>query len=225
MTVGLLHALYAYQGIYKAPAELADEAARIEIEILGKPIGRQDQYAAAFGGFNFIEFLPDQGGVRVEPIISPPDTLRVVQRSLLLFFTGRQRSADGVLREQRAAVEDGSAVEALKRMRDLAHALRERLGHGDAHALGETLHENWQLKRRLVGGITDETVDGWYDRAMEAGAAGGKLLGAGGGGFLLVAAPPERHPNIRAALADLREVGIRFSARGTHISVLDRSML
>src|SRR5919197_1301949 len=100
VTVGLLNALYAYQGVYKAPAQLAEEAAIIEIDLLGKPIGRQDQYAAAVGGFNFIEFLPRGGGVRVEPIICPPETLKRVQRSLLFFFTGRQRSADGPIREQ-----------------------------------------------------------------------------------------------------------------------------
>lgn len=225
VSVGLLNALYAFQGIYKSPAQLAEEAARIEIEILGKPIGRQDQYAAAFGGFNFIEFLPKGGGVRVEPIVCPHETLRLIQRSLLLFYTGRQRSADDVLREQRAAVEDGSAVAALTKMRDLAHDLRERLGKGDAGGLGEALHENWELKRRLTGGISDDEVDTWYEQALERGATGGKLLGAGGGGFLLLTVPPERQPAVRAALSELREVGIRFSARGTHISVLARESL
>src|SRR5215217_119454 len=114
VTVGLLNALYAFQGVYKAPVQLAEEAARIEIEILGKPIGRQDQYAAAVGGFNFIEFLPNAGGVRVEPFVCPPDTLMRLQRSLLLFYTGNQRRAEDVLRGQRDAVQNGHAVEALK---------------------------------------------------------------------------------------------------------------
>jgi D-glycero-alpha-D-manno-heptose-7-phosphate kinase len=222
VTVGLLNALYAFQGIYKPPMRLAEEAARIEIEILGKPIGRQDQYAAAVGGFNFIEFLPKGGGVRVEPVICPRDTLKQLQRSLLLFYTGRQRSADDVLQGQRDAVANGSAVVALQRMRDLAWDLRERLGSGDVDALTRSLSENWELKRSLAEGISDEEVDRWHETALGAGATAGKLLGAGGGGFLLLVVPPERQSSVRAALGDLREVPLRFSARGTHIAVLGR---
>jgi D-glycero-alpha-D-manno-heptose-7-phosphate kinase len=103
--------------------------------------------------------------------------------------------------------------------------LRDRLGAGDAESLGELLHRNWELKRGLTSGITDETLDGWYESAMEAGATGGKLLGAGGGGFLLMSAPPAKHDAVRRALRDLREVPVRFSARGTHITVLTRDGL
>ena len=220
VTVGVINALYAYQGIYKSPLELADEASRIEIEILGKPIGRQDQYAAAVGGFNLIEFLPRGGGVRVEPLVCPPDTLKRIQRSLVLFYTGRQRSADQLLTEQRRAVEDGRAVEALKQMRDLAYELRGRLAAGDAGAVGEFLHANWELKRTLVGGISDEQVNEWYEGGRAAGADGGKILGAGGGGFLLLVGSPDRHDAIRAALSHLREVPIKFTARGTHIAFI-----
>lgn len=223
VTVGLLNALYAFQGVYKPPVQLAEEAAQIEVEVLRKPIGRQDQYAAAVGGFNFIEFVPRGGGVRVEPIVTQPTTLKRIQRSLLLFYTGRQRQADGVLREQRRATEEGVAVETLKRMRDLAHELRERLGAGDADALGRLLHENWELKRTLTGNVSDSEVDRWYERALAAGAAGGKLLGAGGGGFLLIAGPPERHEEVRAALTELRELPLKFAARGTHISFIGQT--
>jgi len=223
VTVGLLNALYAFQGIYKAPLQLAEEASRIEIELLGKPIGRQDQYAAAVGGFNLIEFLPRGGGVRVEPVICQAAEFKRIQRSLLLFYTGRQRSASDVLTEQRGAVREGTTLEALKRMRDLAYELRDRLGAGDVDALGPLLHENWELKRGLAGGISDDTVDRWYDLALQSGATGGKILGAGAGGFLLVLAPPERQAAVRSALPDLREVPLRFSAQGTHISVLGRS--
>src|SRR5919108_2498135 len=147
VTVGLLNALYAFQGVYKPPLELAEEAARIEIEVLGKPIGRQDQYAAAVGGFNYIEFLPRGGGVRVEPVVCSADTFKRLQRSLLMFYTGRQRSADGSLHKQRQAVQNGQAVDALIRMRDLAYEFRERLARGDVDALGGLLDEDWQLKR------------------------------------------------------------------------------
>lgn len=222
VTVGVLNALYAFQGVYRPPLRLAEEAGSIEIEVLGKPIGLQDQYAAAVGGFNFIEFLPRGGGVRVEPIVCPPDTLRQLQRSLLLFYTGRARSAAGVLDGQRKATQDGGATDALKRMRDLAFELRERLGAGDVDALPSLLAENWDLKRALADGISDETVDDWYERARQVGAAAGKLLGAGAGGFLLFVAPPERHDAIRGALPELRDVPLRFAARGTHIAVLGR---
>jgi D-glycero-alpha-D-manno-heptose-7-phosphate kinase len=223
VTVGLLNALYAFQGVYKAPVQLAEEAARIEIEVLGKPIGRQDQYAAAVGGFNLIEFLPNSGGVRVEPVVCASETFKKLQRSLLFFYTGRQRSAEDVLDEQRRAMGNEQKVDALKKMRDLAYELRERLAGGDADALGRLLHENWTLKRGLASGISNDAVDGWYERALDAGAAGGKILGAGGGGFLLLAAPPDSQDAVRAQLAELRELPLRFSARGTHIAVFERS--
>ena len=223
VTVGLLNALYAFQGVYKSPVQLAEEAARIEIEVLGKPIGRQDQYAAAMGGFNLIEFLPRGGGVRVEPIVCALETFKKLQRSLLFFYTGRQRSADQVLDGQRSAVRNGLVVEALKTMRDLAYELRERLVAGDVDALGRLLHENWTLKQSLANGISNDSLNGWYKRALGAGAVGGKVLGAGGGGFLLLATPPERQDAVRAQLGDLRELPLRFSARGTHIAVFERS--
>jgi D-glycero-alpha-D-manno-heptose-7-phosphate kinase len=220
VTVGLLNALYAFQGIYKSPLQLAEEAARIEIEILGKPIGRQDQYAAAVGGLNFIEFLPRGGGVRVEPVISSRETFKRLQRSLLMFYTGRQRSADSSLHHQRQAVQNGRAVDALVTMRNLAYEFRERLAHGDVDALGPLLDQNWQLKRRLADGISSSEIDGWYERARAAGAVGGKLLGAGAGGFLLLFAPPERQDAVRASLSELRELPLRFAAHGTQISML-----
>ncbi|PYR87515.1 MAG: GHMP kinase [Acidobacteria bacterium] len=225
VTVGLLNALYAFQGVYKSPPRLAEEASEIEIEILGKPIGRQDQYAAAIGGLNLIEFLPNGGGVRVEPIVLPPGTLKGLHRSLLLYFTGRDRAAEQVLEGQGAAIRDGAAVPALQTMRDLAYELRDRLSAGDADAVGELLHRNWELKRSLVDGLSDAEIDGWYDAAREAGAIGGKLLGAGAGGFFLVFAPPERHTAIRGALSHLREVPFRFASRGTQISLLDDGSL
>jgi D-glycero-alpha-D-manno-heptose-7-phosphate kinase len=223
VTVGLLNALYAFQGVYKSPLQLAEEASRIEIDILGKPIGRQDQYAASIGGLNLIEFLPRDGGVRVEPVICSHDTIQRLHRSLLLFYTGRQRSADQVLQEQNAAIRNGRVTAALEQMRDLAYELRERLGFGDPDAVGDLLQRNWELKRSLVDGLSDPEIDGWYDDALTAGATGGKLLGAGAGGFFLVAAPPDRHGRIRAALQSLREVPLRFAARGTHIALLEDS--
>jgi D-glycero-alpha-D-manno-heptose-7-phosphate kinase len=225
VTVGLLNALYAFQGVYKPPLQLAEEAATIEIDILGKPIGRQDQYAAAVGGFNLIEFLPHGGGVRLAPIIAPHETFKRLQRSLILLYTGVQRSADGALDKQRGAIRNGRAVEALSRMRDFAYEFRDRLAEGDVDALGGLLHENWELKRGLADGISSRDVDAWYERARAAGAVGGKILGAGAGGFLLLFAPVERQDAVRAALSELRELPLRFSAQGTQLSVVGQSDL
>lgn len=222
VTVGLLNALYAYQGVFRSAVDLAEEASHIEIDVLGKPIGRQDQYAAAHGGFNFIEFMPHGGGVRVEPIVCPPKTLERLHRSLLMFYTGRQRAASDVLSGQRQAIVEGSATKALLGMRDLAYELREVLGRGAVEEIGSLLDRNWELKRSLVDGLSDAQVDAWYASARAAGAGGGKLLGAGAGGFLLIMASPEKQPAVRTALADLREVPFHFAARGTQITLLER---
>jgi D-glycero-alpha-D-manno-heptose-7-phosphate kinase len=222
VSVGLLNALYAFQGIYKAPLELAEQAAHIEIDVLGKPIGKQDQYAAAAGGLSFIEFPKGGSGVRVEPLVCPGDTLRRLQRSLLLFYTGNQRPADTVLREQHAAIESDVSLSALQAMRDLAYELRERLVAGDADALGRLMAANWELKRTLASGVTNDDVDRWFDAALGAGATGAKLLGAGGGGFFLACGPPHTHDAIRRALEELREVPLRFAARGTHITLFEQ---
>ncbi len=221
VTVGLLLALYGYQGVYKSSFELAEEAAEIEISTLGKPIGRQDQYAAAVGGFNMIEFLKGSDGVRVEPLITPAGTLERLHRSLMLFYTARQRFAAGVLAGQRAAIQDGSALDALGQMRDLAYELRAALGRGESEALGPILDRNWQLKRNLSEGVTDAEIDAWYKQAMEAGARGGKLLGAGSGGFLLLVVPEDRQASVRSALRELREVPFSFAARGAQVEFLD----
>ena len=188
--VGLLLALYGFQGIYKSAFDLAEEASEIEITTLGKPIGRQDQYASAVGGFNLIEFMRDGGGVRVEPIITPPGTLERLHRQLMLFYTARTRAASDVLSGQRDAINAGIAIDALQEMRDLAYRFRDALGRGDADALAAVLGRNWELKRTVASGVSDSQIDGWYDRALEAGAVAGKLLGAGAGGFLLFVVPP-----------------------------------
>jgi D-glycero-alpha-D-manno-heptose-7-phosphate kinase len=216
VTVGLLNALFAYQGVYKSPIELAEEASRIEIDVLGKPIGRQDQYATAIGGLNLIEFLPNGGGVRVEPLVCPPRTIERLHRSLLFYYTGTHRGSDEILHEQVRGIESENSTEALLEIRDLAYELRTHLASGD-HEIGALLHRNWELKKTLATGVTSERIDSLYDRARAAGATGGKILGAGGGGFLLVVAPPERQPAIRQELASLREVPVHLAARGTQI--------
>jgi D-glycero-alpha-D-manno-heptose-7-phosphate kinase len=221
VTVGLLNALYAHQGVRKAPLELAAEAAQIEIDLLGKPVGKQDHFAAALGGFNFIEFLP-QGRVRAEPLVCPPGTLERIHNSMLLFYTGKQRAADMILTGQRQAILDGRAVAPLKAIRDMAYELRDALGNGEADRIGDIMHKNWELKRSLAEGISNPEIERFYESGRAQGATGGKLLGAGGGGFLLLIVPPEHQAAVRSALEELREVPVNFALRGTQIMYLDR---
>lgn len=222
VTVGLLNALFAHQGILKPPAELAEEAARIELEVLGKPIGRQDQWAAAYGGLQFLRFGA-RGSVDREPVVISREALLELDRSLLLFWTGGTRSADPILGELERSATEPSVARSLCRMRDLAVELHRELGAGaDPAVVGERLRENWKLKRSLPGGVTNPAIDAWHDRAIEAGATGGKLLGAGGAGFLLFFAPRASQNAVRAALSDLRELPFRFAQRGSSIVLLDR---
>jgi D-glycero-alpha-D-manno-heptose-7-phosphate kinase len=211
----VLIALYAYKGQIVSAKNMAEQACRIEIEILGKPIGKQDQYAAAFGGMNYLRFNPD-GSVDVEPVPATPETMQELSRHLLLFYTEQQRDADGILKRQSEGTKDRMPV--LRAMRDLAHEMRVALGGGRGlDEFARLLHEGWELKRSLGFGITMEKVDAWYAQARKLGARGGKLLGAGGGGFLLLYAPPERHNLIRDALGRPRELTFGIDRRGGRI--------
>jgi D-glycero-alpha-D-manno-heptose-7-phosphate kinase len=221
VTIGLLNALYSYQGVYKSPVQLAEEAAQIEIEVLGKPIGKQDHYAAALGGFNFIEFLPG-GGVRAEPLVCPPGTLERLHSYMLLFYTGKQRAATDILRTQREAILDGRAIEPLMAIRDMAYELRDAIGAGQPDRAGDIMDRSWDMKRTLATGVSSPEIDELYAMGRAHGATGGKLLGAGGGGFLLLIAPPEKHAAICGALGRLQEVPVNFAMRGTQIMYLDR---
>lgn len=221
VTVGTLNALYAYQGIQKPTEELAREACRIEIEVLGKPIGKQDQYAAALGGINLIEFRQD-GSVVSDPVVAPREVFSSFHRSLLLFYTGGARgSGDGVLERQDKASGDGVNTEAMLEMRGLAYEMRELLQSGDIAAIGKLLDRNWELKRSSAPGTTTDEIDALYGKAIDAGAWGGKLLGAGGGGFFLICAPEDSHTTIRAALNGYRETPFRFAGRGSHLLLLE----
>jgi D-glycero-alpha-D-manno-heptose-7-phosphate kinase len=151
------------------------------MERCGKPIGKQDQYIAAYGGFKYIRFNPDES-VFVDPIICKPQTRQLLEERLLLMYTGLTRGSDDILSEQgRNTEHDESTRAGLRRMADLAHQLHEALHRDDVNGFGEILHANWEEKRRLAGGITRPCIDGWYEIARAHGAIGGKLLGAGGG--------------------------------------------
>lgn len=215
-TVGLLNALYAYKSRYRSKEDLAHEACHVEIDRCGEPIGKQDQYAAAFGGLNLIRFHPDET-VSVDPVICPPGLVKEFEASTLVFFTGRTRSASAVLAQQSAALQASERRVLMRRMVELAFELKRELESGHLDSVGALLDENWRLKAQISAGISDQQIDAWYSTALAHGALGGKLLGAGNGGFLMLFAPPERHETISAALPGLHRTPFRFERNGTQI--------
>jgi D-glycero-alpha-D-manno-heptose-7-phosphate kinase len=217
-TVGLLNALYAHRSEYASKERLAREACQIEIERCGEPIGKQDQYAAAFGGMNLIQFHPDES-VSVDPVICRPQLLSELQEQVLVFFTKRTRSASGVLRTQQEGIrQGGDRIALMRRMVELCFEMKAEMQSGSIENFGAMLHENWTLKAQLSAGITDQSIDDWYQTALRNGASGGKLLGAGHGGFLLFLAPPEAHGKIEASLEGLERADFRFDQTGSQIA-------
>jgi D-glycero-alpha-D-manno-heptose-7-phosphate kinase len=222
-TVGLLNALHAYQGRHAGAERLAHEACQIEIDICRKPIGKQDQYIAAYGGMQFIRFNPD-GTTFVDPIICSPETKATLQQRLLLFYTGITRSADPILSEQQANIAaKGEVRNALRRMAQMAHEMRGILCANGLDRFGELLHEAWMLKRDLPGGVSSPRIDECYERARECGALGGKILGAGGGGFLLLYAHPECHAAIVSALSEMSLTPFCFEPQGSKIIYVEET--
>ncbi len=214
--VGLLHALHAYRGERVSPGQLAEEATHVEVSVLKEPIGKQDQYAAAFGGLNFFRFNPG-GAVTVEPVRVRNNFLEELFDNILMFWTGIQRDASSVLNEQKQNIP--AKLRFLERMRDYAHELHQLAVSGpfEAGAFGRILHESWQLKKQLASTISSGKIDALYERTMAAGAEGGKICGAGNGGFLLFIVRPEKQPAVRQALRDLLEVPIRFEVHGSRV--------
>jgi len=216
-TVGLLNVLHAYAQHHVGAEQLAGEACQIEIDRCAEPIGKQDQYAAAFGGLNFIRFNRDDSVV-VEPIICKPQTIEQMQANTLTFYTGITRSASSILQEQRSAMASEKKKQTVMRqMTELANQLRLDLQANRVETLGEIIHEGWLLKKSLTPAISTDIIDQWYTRARKAGAVGGKLLGAGAGGFLMFYAPRERHDAVAHALRGLRRMDFRFEAQGSRI--------
>jgi D-glycero-alpha-D-manno-heptose-7-phosphate kinase len=216
-TVGLLHVLNAFKGQYVSSDQLGRDSCHIEIDLCGEPIGKQDQYAAAFGGLNIIEFKPDDS-VIVSPIICQRATVAELEACTLVFYTGIVRSASPLLRQQSANLTDNTEKRrSMRRMVELAYQLRDELNKNNVSAFGEILHENWVLKKSMTEGISTPEIDEWYRIARGAGAVGGKILGAGAGGFLMLYAPRERHDKIAAALNSLRRIPIGFEPLGSRI--------
>jgi len=220
-TVGLLAALHAFKEEYASPERLASEACEIEINRLGEPIGKQDQYIAAYGGIKHIRFNADET-VFVDPIICSERFRERLRDSLLLFYTGKRRNARDILRPQQEKTP--SSLDSLRQLRDLAFRTAEVLRQGDdLPQLGAILHEGWMLKKKVNPETTDAEIDDSYERARRAGALGGKLLGAGGGGFLLLFCRKENREQVRQALLELKEVRFNLEPEGAKIVYYDGS--
>ena len=217
--VGLLNALYAYRGQFQSPKKLAEGACEIEIEILGEPIGKQDQYIAAYGGLQYIQFNPDES-VYVDPVICFKDTKIAFQNNLMLFYTNITRSASSILKQQQKKTAD--KLDALKRMKGIGDEINDVLrANRDMSRIGKLLDENWRLKKSLVEGISLDVIDSYYGKAIAAGALGGKLLGAGGGGFLLFYVEAQNRESVRRALSDLGMVEFEFEPQGSKIIYIE----
>jgi D-glycero-alpha-D-manno-heptose-7-phosphate kinase len=215
--VGLLHALHAYQQQYVSADRLGQESCRLEIELCGERIGKQDQYAAAYGGLNLIEFHQDDA-VSVHPIICDREMVIELERWLMMFYTGITRRAGNILDGQTQAMENNQRKqEAVREMVKLARELCSELHHNRLESFGEILHQNWELKKTLAEEISNPDIESWYQLARSRGALGGKLLGAGAGGFLLFFVPPHRQNAVREALSNLRQIPFRFERRGSQI--------
>ncbi len=214
VTVGLLHALFTYQGKQISAEELAERACAIEIDRCRKPIGKQDQYAAAFGGICDIRFGPGDRVIVDEVCLASP-LRRQLQAELLLFFTGITRSANAILEEQTANI--GDRIPQLDQLRDLAAEAAGGLRSGDVAVLGTALCKSWQAKRALASGVSNRQIDDAVEAALEAGASGAKVTGAGGGGFLLVVCPVERQRAVRDRLAHMTELPIKIEPLGSRV--------
>lgn len=214
-TVGLLNALYAYRGEMKTAQQLAEEACKIEVDIVKEPIGKQDQFIAAFGGMQYISFNRDES-VYADPVILTLEQRRNFLSNFLLFFVGQERSAASVLSDQKQTIADKSGP--MNELSAMAARMREVLiQKEDLRELGELLHQSWLIKRDLSCKISSPALNDIYDRARKAGAAGGKILGAGGGGFFLFFVEESKRSAVRNALKDLREVPFEFEPQGSKI--------
>lgn len=214
VTVGALHALYTYQNMLVSRDRLAQEACDIEVGILGKPIGYQDQYIASFGGLQFVEFQKD-GTVQCATVEIAPEVRKLLSQNIMLFFTGTTRKAESILTEQKENIKNNLPV--LRELKQMAHAARDSLLSGKVDEIGTLLHASWQLKKRLASNITNDELDVNYQLAISAGALGGKITGAGGGGFLMLYCPVEKQAAVRAALQQMHELPVQLEKDGSKV--------
>jgi len=222
ITVALLHALYTYRNQLVTAEQLAADACRIEIDILGKPIGRQDQYAAAYGGINKFTFCAGDITIR-KPIVISGLTRRKFSSSLLLYFTGITRSADKILSVQKTNLSSAETFQATQQMVSLVDPFMDAISSGDMSTCAELMDKNWQMKQKLAPGISNDHIGKMYRTAKKAGALAGKIVGAGGGGFLLLFVPREKQNDVFEALRNYRELPFMFSESGSMVIFDDRS--
>jgi D-glycero-alpha-D-manno-heptose-7-phosphate kinase len=223
--VNLIKLLATYSHAVLSKYELAERAFYVAREVLGRPVGKQDEYASAFGGLNYISFHPD-GSTHVETLKLEPELVRELQSSLLLFFTGESHHSWTILKEQEESTSKsgtGSAVEYLHEIRKLAEPMKAALLGGELRDFGLLLHEGWEIKKRLSSKISNLHIDQMYESALRNGALGGKITGAGGGGFLLLFCPADRHRDVRNALVGMgaREMGFEFDFQGAQVVAND----
>jgi D-glycero-alpha-D-manno-heptose-7-phosphate kinase len=215
--VGLIHNLMAIQGKLVGKEQLARKACEVEIERLHEPIGKQDQYASAYGGLNYIRFNPDDS-VHVTPVILSRSEREQLNGSLLLFYTGITRKASSVLSVLDQNMQNSSqSFDTMRSIRDGADRLAEQLSSGNLDEIGVEMHRGWLLKKTMASGVSNGEIDEIYRHATSAGALGGKLLGAGGGGFFLFYCPPEKQADVRRALSQLREVPLELEQQGARL--------
>ena len=219
-TTALLKVLHAYNKNLVHPEELAEQACHIEIDLLGEPIGKQDQYIAAYGGLTCFEYQSD-GKVLAQPLNVSEETLYDLEDNLLLFFTGYSRSAGSILKEQdqKSKQDDASMIENLHHVKEMGLASKDAFENGNLNIFGEIMQEHWQRKKERSGNMSNTKIDKWYELAMKNGAIGGKLIGAGGGGFLMFYADDKTKLRHTLIEAKLQEVRFRFDFEGTKIMV------
>jgi D-glycero-alpha-D-manno-heptose-7-phosphate kinase len=217
-TTALLKALYTHRRRHLHQEELAELACHIEIDRLGEPIGKQDQYIAAIGGVTCFTFHKDDK-VSAQPLGLSMDTMFDLEDNLLLFFTGFSRSASGILKDQqvKSQQQDSDMLKNLHYVKDLGYRSRDALIDGNTTLFGELMHEHWEHKKRRSGGMSNPKIDEWYELGMKNGAVGGKLVGAGGGGFLMFLAKDRNKLRHTMAAAGLEEVRFRFDFEGTKV--------
>jgi len=214
LTVGLLHAFYQYQGKLATSEQLAEEACKIEIDILKRPIGKQDQYIAAYGGLKAFKFRKDER-VEVKDIDIESDPKRRLGSNLLLFFTHTTRKAASILEEQSKNIMD--KLEFHHKIKELAYDSLDGINNLDINRIGENLKINWAMKKKLASNVSNPDIDKMYDLAMEGGALGAKISGAGGGGFLLVYCERDKQDNLRRTLREYRELPFLLEKYGSKI--------
>lgn len=213
ITVGLLQALHTYRGTSVTAEDLARQACQIEIDILGKPIGKQDQYISAYGNMRLITFRKEQ--ITMDRVGMREECKRKLNENLLLFYTGRTRQASGILAEQKASINQ--RLGPLKELSRLALQAKSALLDGAFDDFGRLLHDGWSVKKQLSSRVTSSEIDDIYRTARKAGAIGGKIAGAGGGGFLLLYCPAAKRDDVRASLEPLRELPFRFHSDGCKV--------